>query len=123
MNKEDEIVSAIKEKHKPNLFLDLRREVATFAQSMELVLRRNDDKGGWDGESIDYLIERLEEEVAELKSVAKVADMLSDVDLKRETRTDILFRVLFECCDVANFAMMISDVLKCPVPDKEIYNR
>jgi len=46
--------------------LELRPEVAAFAQLMERALRDNDHKGGWQECSLPSLIRRLGEETAEL---------------------------------------------------------
>ncbi len=46
--------------------LELRPEVAAFAQLMEFVLRQNDHKGGWQDCPTDWLFKRLQEEVEEL---------------------------------------------------------
>ena len=69
----------------------MRPEVRDFAEAMEDKLRINDSKGGWLECDLTYLKERLEDEVGEL--------------LRADTDEDICD----ECCDVANFAMMIYD--------------
>jgi hypothetical protein len=68
----------------------LRPVVQWFAEQMELQLRANDHKGGWAGDSTESLLDRLDEEVAELRECSS----------KREIE---------EAADVANFAMMIAD--------------
>jgi len=81
----------------------LRPQVAAFAQAMERKLRANDHKGGWDDEDPEWLMDRLKEEVAELEAAITTRDggPLSG-RAQRRTRS--------EASDVANFAMMISDV-------------
>jgi len=101
--------------------IKLRDEVKKFAQAMEIILRRNDDKEGWSGESLDYLIESLKDEVKELEDAARGYELLSNQNLTEGTEAEILLYVQRECCDVANFAMMISDNLKCPIPDEGAY--
>ena len=75
-----------------------RKSVEVFAVEMERRLRRNDYKGGWLDEHLDYLIERLEEEVEELKRASR------RYGSKRNDRS-----VIMEAADVANFAMMLAD--------------
>ena len=78
--------------------LELRPEVAAFAQAMEAQLRANDHKPGWKDEDRGDLMERLHDEVGEL-----------EVELVyRGSRRPGL--VLKEAADVANFAMMVADV-------------
>lgn len=75
----------------------LRPEVAAFAQATEARLRANDHKPGWKGDDPGRLMERLREEVDEVR------DELSPTSRSREY-------IAAECADVANFAMMIADV-------------
>ena len=76
-----------------------RREVEEFANYMEDVLRDNDDKGGWQSMSILDIIDRMEEELHEVRTVY----------LKSKS-TD--WRALkHEAADVANFCMMLADVI------------
>lgn len=79
----------------------LRRQVRTFANVMEGKLRENDGKGGWSECSVEYLFDRLCEEAHELK-----AEIESNPD--RYLRRAYIVR---EDADVANFAMMIADVI------------
>ena len=74
---------------------DCRPEVQDFACAMEIVLRDNDHKGGWQGCSEAYLERRLVEELDEYFSTLPISD---------KTRT------LKEIVDVANFAMMLWDI-------------
>lgn len=73
-------------------FCTPREPLAWFARVMEKCLRENDHKPGWQSDTLEELLERLEEEVDELKS-----GRLSNEDVIREA------------ADVANFAMMIAD--------------
>ncbi|MCM3704035.1 hypothetical protein [Paenibacillus macerans] len=89
----------------------LRESVEWFAQQMEMKLRENDHKGGWDNCEINYLFSRLNEEVKELKSsVARVGlkGNWADMPLSSSTPLD----VAREAADVANFAMMIADIIR-----------
>lgn len=72
--------------------LELRPEVARFAQLMERRLRANDHKGGWRGDTPHALLRRLREETDELYLAITAEDVGN------------------EAADVANFAMMIADV-------------
>jgi NTP pyrophosphatase (non-canonical NTP hydrolase) len=94
-----------------------RPAVVAFANAMEAKLRANDHKGGWDRDSPDALMARLEEEYAELRVV--VHRHLYEVRAMTGMRSvdEIPFgfglteeAVLGEAADVANFAMMIADV-------------
>jgi DNA-binding transcriptional regulator GbsR (MarR family) len=61
-----------------------------------LVAPKNKEKGGWWDCDISYLLKRLKEEVAELEQEVT----------SRGATTD----VIKESADVANFAMMVSDL-------------
>lgn len=78
-------------------YFELRPELKTFAEVMEIYLRLNDPNGGWKDESLEYLFNRLEDEVSEMRTA------LSNPDFPEGIQT--------ECVDIANFAMMIFDVL------------
>ena len=84
---------------------DVRPQVLWFAQQMEAKLKANDHKGGWENESIHSLIGRLGQEWRELY------DALFP-PWKRDPE-----RVAEEAADVANFAMMIADVVRKTGPE------
>jgi hypothetical protein len=95
-----------------DMVLDLLRpEVLHFALRMERKLRTHDDergKDGWHEARVFWLLERLQQEVAEL-----------------ETGIEDFSKTSFsgECYDVGNFAMMIaSKDLPCPSMDENIKN-
>ena len=71
----------------------LRSSVRKFAEAMELVLQKNDHKGGWGEMYIDTLFERLKTEVGELQ---RCFDKQYDNE-----------GIAKESIDVANFAMML----------------
>jgi len=73
----------------------VRLEVRRLSLLMELKLRRNDHKGGWQHMTPMELLERLEGEVRELRQAIYEGDPLD---------------IAQECADVANYAMMIADV-------------
>lgn len=74
----------------------MRGSVHRFAQVMEMQLKANDHKPGWENDPIRGLYEHLKEEVDELK------EALDNVDIEE---------ALKECADVANMAMMVWDNL------------
>ena len=76
----------------------LREELYHFAMIMEGQLQEHEGRGGWRGEPLDYLFKRLVEETGELS-----AALLGHKDKEKMIR---------ECADVANFAMMIADNLR-----------
>lgn len=87
--------------------MQLRPEVQAFAELMEQVLRANDHKGGWQNENYWWLCERIEEELAELRTacwnlVYHFTPGVTEADRKAEIQR--------EAADVANFAMFIADV-------------
>lgn len=73
----------------------VRLEVRRFSLLMELKLRKNDYKGGWQDVSAAKLLELLEGEVKELREALAEGDALD---------------IAQECADIANYAMMIADV-------------
>ena len=88
-----------------------RDEVVWFSDQMERVLRQNDYKGGWKTAFEVVLLERLRLEVDELHESIYRPTSGSDV--------------VKECVDVANYAMMIADIVDFsareeePEPDEE----
>lgn len=76
--------------------LDVRPEVADFALLMERRLRENDWKKGWKDDNPHLLACRCLEEITELSRALIRGDD---------------FGAVSEAADVANFAMMIADVL------------
>lgn len=79
--------------------MNLRPEVQRFAEAMEIQLRANDHKHGWKNDTPQELLQRLIEETDELREECKGPPVRW-----------IPFFILKEAVDVANFAMMISDV-------------
>jgi len=78
--------------------LILRPCVAWFANQMERKLREHDDRDGWRGKPVNWLMLRPREELAELQqAIGEHRHLECVVD---------------ESTDVANFAMMIADVLR-----------
>ena len=76
--------------------IELRPDAQWFAEQMELKLRENDHKGGWEGVTPLWLMARLREELDELEGLR-----LYRPDFDRQ-------RTIREAADIANFAMMIA---------------
>jgi NTP pyrophosphatase (non-canonical NTP hydrolase) len=82
----------------------VRQEVIEFAQVMEEKLKANDYKGGWEGCSVDFLTYRMREEVVELFDALRIHHQNpSEFSVKL---------VEDECADIANFALMVQDLVK-----------
>lgn len=80
----------------------LRHEVQWFAAHMAAKLKANDHKGGWIHESSSYFVKRLADEWRELAHVIDLATM------HEASPQDIID----ECADIANYAMMLADVVR-----------
>lgn len=80
----------------------MREQVQWFAKQMEAKLINNDFKGGWDDCDLFVLIEKLEDEVAELKS-----SFFDYLNINAESPD-----IISEAADVANFSMMIADIAR-----------
>lgn len=72
----------------------VRPAVMWFAEMMEAKLAKNDHKGGWNNCDLQYLSMRLTQERKELTEAIKSRNKQ---------------RIIDECADIANFAMMIAD--------------
>jgi NTP pyrophosphatase (non-canonical NTP hydrolase) len=75
-----------------------RDEVRWFARQMEARLLANDHKGGWRDCTVEELLQRINDEYLEL--LEAVNGNPSDIH-----------SIIAECADVANFAMMVADVV------------
>lgn len=105
-----------------------RPEVVAFADAMESKLRDNDGKGGWKDCAPHWLMMRVVEEAAELleeldpgtrasaqfyaasRMLSAACEELNQFGPYLKTKGDPM-RVLGEAVDVANFAMMVADVI------------
>jgi hypothetical protein len=83
-------------------------KVDKFALDMDRVLNENIHKGGWSGASIQWLINRAEEELRELDEAW--GEYCMECDPKK--RHNLKFNIIKESLDVANFCMMIYDNIK-----------
>jgi len=80
----------------------MRKEVEWFAEKMEEKLKRDDEsKSHWLKTSYGYLFCRLGEEIEELQ------ELLDDDNVSYKHK-----KIIKECADIANFAMMIADKAK-----------
>ncbi len=75
-----------------------RPTVQWFARHMESRLRVNDKNRGWDDDGVTYLLEQIRNEWWELCDVID-GDLGVDV-------------IIGECGDVANYALMLADVVR-----------
>lgn len=80
----------------------MREQVKWFAEQMENKLKENEYKGGWDDCNVYWLWQRLRDESREL---------LNAIDLCRDLGAD-KNNIIREAVDVANFAMMIADIVR-----------
>ena len=76
----------------------INTSVLWFSAKMKDELLKHLDRPGWQGESLGYLRERLEEEFQELD------DLMATIPERKD--------VISECADIANFAMMIADIYR-----------
>ncbi len=81
-----------------------RSKVLLFAVAMEEKLLKNDHKGGWGNERVDWLLKRLRGETKELAQLLQGS--LTDWPPAYERA----LAIRGEAADVANFALMIADV-------------
>lgn len=79
-----------------------RSVVQWFAQEMERKLQENDYKGGWQGESPFRFANRIHDEWGEL----------ADALFRFHTKPSNADAVIAECADIANFALMIADIVR-----------
>lgn len=88
----------------------IRPSVFEFAEAMELVLEKNDHKGGWTADKCteSYLRARLIEEMGEYFSL--VAHDIDDGNmLNGENLDKHRDKIKKELIDIANFVMMLWD--------------
>ncbi len=95
-----------------DVYTGIRPAVMRFAAAMELVLRKNDYKGGW-REIGDYkILERAYEKLEECRREM------------RESKSGAMRRASREMVDVANFCMMFFDNLySMPGNDEYLENK
>lgn len=76
----------------------MRKQIVWFANKMEAKLAANDHKGpwGWRDMPVEYFLTRMQEESRELSEAIQSQDIEATIN---------------ECADLANFAMMLADVV------------
>lgn len=97
----------------------IRPCVLHFAVEMERKLKANDWKKHWSNFSIEWLFDRLADgEMVELKlAISNLANAKEAGNNQRVGRCAL--NVVEEAVDVANFAMMIADIIDHYEPDAE----
>jgi hypothetical protein len=89
---------------------ELFKILRSFSVVMWSKLIKNDHKGGWRGELPERLFEKLEDEIRELDDA--ISRYRADPSITRTVKTEKLARqIALEAADVANYAMMIADVV------------
>ena len=84
----------------------MRDDVKEFAYYMETVLNDNESKGGWNQCTIEYLLEKLDHNMDEVRSglrieLGEVINLSAGIKTQRKTLVDI-----------ANYAMMLHSKLE-----------
>ncbi len=87
--------------------MKIRNEIMQFAEEMEIKLRENDHKGGWEHCNYSSLIEKLEQEIQEIKELFTCKECSADTPYPSS-----YLELIREAADVANYAMMIADNAK-----------
>lgn len=90
----------------------MRKEVSVFAEAMERKLQKNDDKGGWKNCEVEYLKNRMIEEVHEFLVEYEKYTIRTRMFHENLSSYNGIIRTQDECTDVANFCMMIYDILE-----------
>lgn len=93
--------------------INVRGQVAYFAQLMELVLRDNDNKPGWSKCTPLWLHAKLTEEIGELGKL--LTGLYHPTDSQpyqmSEEQCQKVRLAMKEAIDIGNVAMMLADVL------------
>lgn len=89
--------------------MKIREEVAWFVERMEEKMSKHDsDRGdGWKEKDITLLTGRVWEELQELR------DIIAELEDEDEEK---VVSAIYECADVANFAMMVANNLRSDLP-------
>ena len=93
-----------------SVFTTVREEVDWFSREMELKLRENDHKPGWDKMNYGRLMERLDEECKEAEEAIK--NFLANLMMEEGAPGAAAEAAIQELADVANFAMMMADRIR-----------
>lgn len=79
---------------------EVRPSVVRMARHMEAQLRANDSRGGWQNCTKEYLEERIEQNLKDLRACSGSEGGFESFLSTHIQRT---------CADIANFAMMLSE--------------
>ena len=82
----------------------MREQVALFANAMEEMLKKNDFKGTWENDTIQWLIDKLDEELNEF--------VVATVNTENNPTKENKLALRNEAADAANIIMMIVDNLQ-----------
>lgn len=88
-----------------------RERILWFSRRMEKKLRKNDHKGHWSNCTRAYLLRRLRSELKELAAETANFGRLTKKEMKDAGLQDSARALISEAADVANFAMMLADVV------------
>ena len=83
------------------MYRHVRGEILPFAKEMEHQLQENDDKGGWQGCTAEFLLSEATSHLNALKRTIKAKTLSSD---EKDAR------IRDDAADAANFIMMIFDL-------------
>lgn len=90
-----------------------RQPVQDFALDMERMLQKNDHKGGWQGEELENLMDKLTEEKRELiAAIKKFNDYYYSLKPLDQNFEELKRRVIDEAADLGNVAMFIADICR-----------
>lgn len=95
---------------------DIHLTVEWFAGPMLEKLRKNAHKGHWHNCTPGYLSRRLHEEAHEVSRALARLKKIPEGPASHETVEAAAREVIREAADVANFAMMIADNVRCYLP-------
>lgn len=92
-----------------------RPEVNYMAKQMESTLSTNDFKPHWRNCSLEYLLDNVIKEGIELSEVILAnTEAVTSPQTIVTTRSATYERLRHECIDIANFCMMVIDVIDHP---------
>lgn len=89
--------------------VDIRPQVRTFAGAMEVILRKHDDKDGWEGCSPGWLLDQVGKELREARTAYRERYLRTVV---QPEAAEAIKALQDETVDIANFCMMLWDVLE-----------
>jgi hypothetical protein len=87
----------------------MRPQLKKFAERMEEILKVNDDKDGWEGCSVGWLLDQVGKELREARTAYREQYLRTVV---QPEAGDAIKALQDEAVDVANFCMMVWDVLE-----------